>query len=89
MIRHVLADICPDTLRPLNKAEVYRRAARRAAIANEQARVAKRGEAYLPPDEQRQVIDLHELSAACIEVGTACAVAAPVALVAVFIQLSA
>lgn len=67
MIRHVLAMICPDTLRPLSKADIYRRAARRAEIEAHRARVAKRGEAYLPPDEQRQVIDLSELRAVAVE----------------------
>lgn len=77
-MRRVLAAICPDTLRPLDKAEVYRRAARRAAIAAEQQRVAKSSEAYLPPEQQRQVIDLTELRAVIVE----CAMVLPFAALA-------
>jgi hypothetical protein len=84
-----LAAICPDTLRPLSKREVYARAARRAKIEADMARVAKASEDDLPPDEQRQVIDLRELGAASLECAVACACAAPVACGIVFLQLTA
>jgi hypothetical protein len=76
---HVLAAICPDTLRPLTKAEVYRRAARQEQIRAEQARVAKASEAGEPPEMRRQVIDLRELRVATTEMAMACLCAAPFA----------
>jgi hypothetical protein len=74
-----LAAICPDTLRPLSKCEVYARAARRAKIEADMARVAKASERALPEDERRQAIDLRELGTASLECVVACACAAPVA----------
>jgi hypothetical protein len=65
---------------------------RRAAVAlaeRANAAIAKASERELPEDERRQVLDLVEFRAACIEIGVACAIAAPVALIAVFLQLSA
>ena len=58
-----LAAICPDTLMPLSPNQL----ARREQIRAEQERVAKASEAYLPPDEQRQIIDLAELRAVARE----------------------
>lgn len=49
------------------------------AIAAEMERVAKSAEAYLPPDEQRQIIDLAELRAVAHE----CAMVLPFAALAV------
>jgi hypothetical protein len=86
---HVLAAICPDTLRPLSKAEVYRRAARREQIRREQERVSKLSESDVPPEQRRQVIDLHELYSASKECAVACLLAAPVACTLVYLQLSA
>jgi hypothetical protein len=83
-----LAAICPDTLRPMSKREVYARAARRAAIAAEMARVAKASESALPSDERRSVLDVREGVAAMAECAIACAIAAPVACAIVFYQLS-
>ena len=82
-----LAAICPDTLRPLSKREVYARAARRARIAELMRRTAKASEANLPEDERRQVIDLRELGRASLEVAVACACAAPVAVGIVLVQI--
>jgi hypothetical protein len=79
-MKHVLAAICPDTLRPLNKSEIYRRAARREQIRTEQERIAKTSERGLPIEQQRQVIDLRELGTTCVEMSIACALAAPAAL---------
>jgi hypothetical protein len=38
--RHALAEFCPDTLRPVSRAEVLHRAVRRAAIEQQMAHVA-------------------------------------------------
>jgi hypothetical protein len=46
--RPTLAGFDPDTLRPLSKREVYARAARRAKIEADMARVAKASERSLP-----------------------------------------
>lgn len=81
---HILAAICPETLKPLNKAEVYRRAARREQIRAEQERIAKASETGLPIEHRRQAIDLRELRTACTEMATACILAAPVAVAYVF-----
>lgn len=69
-----------ERLRPMSKRDLYRRAARRAAIERLMARTAKASEQHLPEDERRQVIDLAELGAASLECAVACAVAAPVAI---------
>jgi hypothetical protein len=82
-----LAAICPDTLRPLSKREVYARAARRAKIEADMARVAKASERDLPADERRQVIDLRELGRASLECVVACACAAPVAVTYILVQI--
>lgn len=69
-----------ENLRPMSKADLYRRAARRAAIERMMARAAKASEQHLPEDERRQVIDLRELGRASLECVVACAAAAPVAV---------
>ncbi len=83
---HVLAAICPDTLRQLSKADIYRRAARQDQIRAEQARIAKASEATAPPEQRRQVIDLQELKAATTEMVVAAAIAAPFAFGIVLYQ---
>lgn len=85
---HTLAAICADTLRPLSPSDLRKRDARRAQIKAEMARVAKSSEACLPPDQQRQVIDLRELRRAATECAVACAVATPVAVGVVFWQMT-
>ncbi len=77
----------PDTLRPLSMAEIYRQAARRAAIDAEMQAVAKASESTLPIDEQRQVIDLSELRQCISEMALACIIAAPIACAYVLIQV--
>ena len=84
-MRLIFARCDPQTLMPLSPAHI----ARREQIRAEQARVAKSAEAYLPPDEQRQVVDLRELVAAAKECAVACACAAPVSLAYVYFQLTA
>lgn len=47
--------------------QALKREIRRSQIKDVMKRVAKRGEAYLPPDEQRQIIDPSELRNAMAE----------------------
>ena len=82
-MRLIFARCDPQTLMPLSPAHI----ARREQIRAEQARVAKASEAYLPHDEQRQVIDLRELAAAAKECAVACACAAPVSVAIVLYQM--
>ena len=73
-----------ERLRPMSKADIYRRAARRAHIDAMMQRVAKHSERALPPDERRQVIDLAELGRASLECAVACVCAVPFAALWMF-----
>ena len=77
----------PDTLRPLSMAEIYRQAARRAAIEAEMQAMAKASESTLPCDERRQIIDLVELRQCATEMALACIIAAPIACTYVLVQV--
>jgi hypothetical protein len=88
-VRLTLASICPETLRPLSKREIYARAARRAQIDAEMRRVAKASERELPAEDRRQIIDLAELRRASLECAVACACAAPVAVAYVLVRFTA
>ena len=80
---HTLAGFDRNTLRPLSPAQV----ARRAHIAAEMQFVAKASESALPSDEQRQVIDLHEMRRCISEMAMACIIAAPISCAYVLVQV--
>ncbi len=76
-----------DNLRPLSMAEVYRRAARRAAILQGMDATAKASEQTLPADERRQIIDMAELRTCLCEMVVACVIATPVACACILAQV--
>jgi hypothetical protein len=66
VIRHEFHN-CDEDGFPQTFKQALKREIRRSQIEDTMKRVAKRGEAYLPPDEQRQIIDLSELRGAMAE----------------------
>lgn len=66
MIRHEFHN-CDEKGIPQTFKQALKREIRRRQIEDVMKRVAKRGEAHLPPDEQRQIIDLSELRGAMTE----------------------
>jgi hypothetical protein len=70
---------CDEAGIPQTFKQALRREIRRRQIEDEMARTAKASEVALPADERRQIIDLRELRAACIEVVMACLIVAPIA----------
>ena len=81
---HILAGFDGQTLRPLSRADVYRRATRRAQITAEMSRVAKASVRAKPAAESRLASAVREFRSACVELVIACALAAPVACGYVF-----